>query len=225
MKRITILLAEDHEIVRQGFRSLIKVERDIEIVGEAENGRTAVQLTRKLRPQVVVMDIAMPLVNGLEATHQILKAVPTTKVLLLSAHCDDKHIKNAIEFGASGFLLKQTSSHVLATAIREVQKGNSFFSASIAKRLLEQYQKSPDGKRLIQKRSVRLTSRELEVLQLVVRGKANKEIAAELGILIKTVEKHRENLMRKLNIHDTASLTRYAVSAGLIENSVKANFI
>src|SRR5258705_8747957 len=122
MKPITVLLAEDHQIVREGFRALLEHERDIEVVGEAANGRQAVQLTRKLRPEVVVMDIAMPLLNGLEASRQIRKDVPETRVLFLSAHSDDAYAEQMIEFGAAGFLLKQNSSHVLATAIREVQK-------------------------------------------------------------------------------------------------------
>src|SRR3954469_21663486 len=125
MKRITVLLAEDHQIVREGFRSLLEHESDLEIVGEAETGRQAVQLTQKLRPAVVVMDIAMPLLNGLEATRQIRKALPDTKILILSAHSDDAYIEKVAALGAAGFLLKQTSSHVLATAIREVDKGKT----------------------------------------------------------------------------------------------------
>src|SRR5436309_14310805 len=133
MKPITVLLAEDHQIVREGIRSLLKHEPDIEVVGEAETGRQAVQLTRKLRPAVVVMDIAMPLLNGLEATRQIRKDFPDTRVLILSAHSDDAYVEQVSGLGAAGFLLKQTSSHVLATAIREVQKGNTFFGPSISK--------------------------------------------------------------------------------------------
>src|SRR5687768_15429403 len=135
MKRITVLLAEDHQIVREGFRALLKHERDIEVVGEAETGREAVQLTRKLRPDVVVMDIAMPLLNGLEATRQIRKDFPDTKVLILSAHSDDAYVQQVTELGAAGFLLKQTSSHDLSTAIREVKKGKTFFSPSISRRV------------------------------------------------------------------------------------------
>jgi len=225
MKPITVLLAEDHLMVREGFRSLLKHEHDIEVVGEAESGRQAVQLTRKLRPEVVVMDIAMPLLNGLEATRQILKAVPATKVLILSAHSDDAYVKGATEAGAMGFLLKQTSSDNVCQAIREVQKGNTFFSPAIGRRVRDQYQKSPDGARLLKKRSNRLSSREAEILQLIAEGKANKEIAAELGISIKTVEKHREHLMAKLDIHDTAGLTRYAIAAGIIESSVQVTIV
>src|SRR5512144_449921 len=145
MKRITVLLAEDHQIVREGFRSLLEHEPDIEVVGEAATGRQAVQLTRKLRPAVVVMDIAMPLLNGLEATRQIRKDFPDTKVLILSAHSDEAYVEQVAELGAAGFLLKQTSSHVLATAIREVQKGGTFFSPSISKRLKSRHQKTLDG--------------------------------------------------------------------------------
>ena len=135
MKRITVLLAEDHMIVREGLRALLEAEGDIEVVGEAETGRQAVQLTKKLRPAVVVMDIAMPLLNGLEATRQIRKAVPATKVLILSAHSDDAYVEQVIALGAAGYLIKQTSAHLLSKAIREVHKGNTFFSPSIAKRL------------------------------------------------------------------------------------------
>src|ERR1041385_3996937 len=133
MNRITVLLAEDHLIVREGLRSLLKHESDIEVVGEAETGRQAVQLTRKLRPAVVVMDIAMPLLNGLEATRQIRKDFPETRVLILSAHSDDAYVEQVAVLGAAGFLLKQTSSHCLAMAIREIQNGKTFFSTSITK--------------------------------------------------------------------------------------------
>ncbi|HXI84524.1 MAG TPA: response regulator transcription factor [Verrucomicrobiae bacterium] len=219
MKRITVLLAEDHMVVREGFRKLLEGENDLEVVGEAQTGRQAVELTRKLRPAVVVMDIAMPLLNGLEATRQIRKAIPDTKVIMLSAHSDDAYVDQAIAIGAVGFLLKQTSSHNLAVAIREVQKGNTFFSASISKRLHNQ--KVPANGKALRKKVASLSSRELEVLQLIAEGKANKETAAELGISIKTVEKHRQNLMAKLNIHEISGLTRYAIGAGIIESSVQ----
>jgi len=221
MKRITVLLAEDHQIVREGFRSLLKHERDIEVVGEAETGRQAVQLTRKLQPEVVVMDIAMPLLNGLEATRQIRKAVPDTKVLILSAHSDDAYVEQVAELGAVGFLLKQTSSQNLATAIREVQKGNTIFSPSISKRLNDRDRKSVDCKGNLNKKNNRLSSREMEVLQLIAEGKPNKQVAAELGVSFKTVDKHRQHLMAKLNIHDVAGLTRYAIAQGIIESSVQ----
>jgi DNA-binding NarL/FixJ family response regulator len=223
MKRITVLLAEDHMIVREGFRSLLKAESDIEVVGEAQTGRQAVAMAKQLRPAVVVMDIAMPLLNGLEATRQIRKAVPGTKVLMLSAHSDDAYVEQAIAFGAVGFLLKQTSSHDLSRAIREAQNGNKFFSPSIAKRLHDQ--KSPAQEQPLRKRVARLSSRELEVLQLIAEGQPNKQVADELGISIKTVEKHRQSMMQKLNIHDVAGLTRYAIGAGIIESSVQLTII
>ncbi len=133
MKRITVLLAEDHTIVREGFRRMLELETDLEVVGEARDGRQAVALVKKLRPAVVLMDIAMPLLNGLEATRQILKAIPGTKVLMLSAHSDDAYVKTAAEHGVVGFLLKQTSAHDVCRAIREVHKGKTFFSPSISR--------------------------------------------------------------------------------------------
>jgi DNA-binding NarL/FixJ family response regulator len=225
MKRITVLLAEDHQIVREGFRSLLKHERDIEVVGEAETGRQAVQLTRKLRPEVVVMDIAMPLLNGLEATRQIRKDFPDTKVLILSAHSDDAYVEQATELGATGFLLKQTSSHNLATAIRAVQKGNTFYSPAISKRLHGHNQKRQDREGNFKKKNNRLSSREVEVLQLIAEGKPNKQVATELGVSFKTIDKHRQHLMAKLDIHDIAGLTRYAIAQGIIENSVRVTVV
>ncbi|OGV69770.1 MAG: DNA-binding response regulator [Lentisphaerae bacterium RIFOXYA12_FULL_48_11] len=220
-KRITVLLAEDHMIVREGLRKLLDAESDIEVIGEAATGRQAVAMTKKFHPAVVIMDIAMPGLNGLEATRQIRKTVPTTKVLILSAHSDDAYIEKVTELGASGYLIKQSSSRFLSEAIREAQKGNTFFSPSIAKRMSDQNQKSPDRKGVLKKKVTQLSSREIEVLQLIAEGKANKQSATDLGISIKTIEKHRDHLMRKLNIHDTAGLTRYAIEAGIIESSVQ----
>jgi DNA-binding NarL/FixJ family response regulator len=225
MKKITVLLAEDHMIVREGFRKMLELENDLQVVGEAQNGRQAVALVKKLRPAVVVMDIAMPLLNGLEATRQILKVAPGTRILILSAHSDDAYVKNATESGAMGFLLKQASAHVLSKGIREVNKGNTFFGPAIMKRLHQQDGKLLDRAGRSQSRNVRLSSREMEVLQLIAEGKANKETAAELGISIKTVEKHREKVMSKLDVHDTAGLTRYAISAGIIESSVQLTIV
>ena len=221
MKRITVLLADDHRVVREGFRSLLKHEPDLEVVGEAETGREAVQLTRKLRPEVIVMDIAMPLLNGLEATRQIRKDVPGTKVLILSAHSDDAYIEQMAALGASGFLIKQSSAHELATAIREVKKGKSFFSPSVGKRVRDRSRESRQPASSSSKKSNQLSSRETEVLQLIAEGKANKQIASELGVSFKTVDKHRQHLMSKLNIHDVAGLTRYAIREGIIEGSVR----
>jgi DNA-binding NarL/FixJ family response regulator len=225
MKRITVLLADDHTIVREGFRKMLELEADVQVVGEAQDGRQAVDMVKKLRPAVVLMDIAMPRLNGLEAARQVIKAFPDTKVLMLSAHNDDAYVENAMESGAKGFLLKQTSAHDVCRAIREVQKGNTFFSPSVAKRVEARNRQSPDRTGLLKTRNAQLSSREVEVLQLIAEGKANKESASELGISIKTVEKHRENLMAKLNIHDTAGLTRYAIGAGIIESSVQVTII
>ena len=225
MKPITVLLAEDHEIVREGLRALLEHEDDIEVIGEAQTGRQAVKLTGKLRPDVVVMDIAMPLLNGLEATRQILQARPAIKVLILSAHSDDAYIEQIIGLGAAGYLIKQTSHDVLSRAIREVQKGKTFFSPSISKRLHHHHEKSSDRVGLLKTKDDQLSSRETEVLQLVAEGNVNKETAAELGISIKTVEKHRQNLMKKLDIHDTAGLTRYAIATGIIESSVQLRIV
>ena len=225
MKKITVLLAEDHMIVREGFRRMLELEDDFEIVAEAQDGRQAVTFIKKFHPEVVLMDIAMPLLNGLEATRQALKLVPTTKIIMLSAHSDDAYVKNATDSGAVGFLLKQTSAHDVCRAIREVHAGKTFFTPSISKQLhrLNPQLSGLTGKH--HKKTAELTSREMEVLQLIAEGKANKQTAAELGIGLKTVEKHREHLMEKLNIHDTAGLTRYAISAGIIESSVQLTIV
>jgi DNA-binding NarL/FixJ family response regulator len=219
MKKISVLLVDDHKIVRQGLRALLSQEEDIEVIGEAENGRQAVQMAIKSLPNIVIMDVVMPLLNGLEGTRQVLKSVPTAKVLVLSSYSDDDYVEQLTEVGASGYLTKQTAADDLLLAIREVQKGNAFFSPAIAKRLRDRCRQAfNDGQPL--RRNVNLTSREAEVLQLIAEGLANKQIAGELGISIKTVEKHRQQVMNKLNIHDVAGLTRYAISKGMVERVV-----
>ena len=225
MKRITLLLADDHMMVREGFRKMLELEDDFEVIGEAQDGRQAVEMVKKLRPAIVLMDIAMPRLNGLEATRQLAKAVPTTKVLILSAYNDDAYVTNATNAGAVGYLLKQTSAHDLCRAIREINSGKPFFSPSISKRLDRLNRSVPDRSGQQNKKVARLTSREMEVLQLIAEGKANKETAVELGIGIKTVDKHRGHLMTKLDIHDTAGLTRYAISAGIIEGCVQLTIV
>ncbi len=224
-KQITVLLAEDHDIVRQGLSSLLNADGGFNLVGQARNGREAVELAAKLRPDVILMDIAMPVLNGLEATRQILTANPAAKVIVLSAHSDDEYIERMREAGVAGFLEKQTSAEILTKAIREVAAGRAYYSPSIAKRLAATAGKPRDREGMLKANSSRLTSRESEVLQLVAEGSANKQVAAELGISIKTVEKHRQHLMDKLNIHETAGLTRYAIAQGIIESSVSLKIV
>ena len=211
-------------IVREGLRALLEAEGDIAVVGEAQDGRQVVQLARRLRPAVIVMDIAMPLLNGLEATRRIQKAVPAARVLILSAHSDDEYIRQVVTLGAAGYLVKQTSADLLSEAIREVAKGNTFFSSSVAHRLHDLYPPF-HGRAAVRKEEPVLSSREVEVLQLVAEGNANKQVAVELGISIKTVEKHRQHLMSKLDLHDTAGLTRYAIAAGIIESRVQVTIL
>ncbi len=222
MTKIKVLLADDHTVVRQGLRALLQAEPDIETIGEAETGRQAVELTRTLKPDVVVMDIAMPMLNGLEATRQILKSVPRTRVLILSSYSDDEYVYQLSEAGAAGYLLKQAAIVDLVTAIRKIMTGQVFFSAVISKQLMRRYRETVIRGVFVKKRSDGLTSRETEVLQLIAEGKANKQIAGELNISIKTVEKHRQHVMDKLDIHDIAGLTRYAIAKGIIETRASA---
>jgi DNA-binding NarL/FixJ family response regulator len=214
MKPITVLLADDHAIVREGLRKVLELEKNLRVLGEAANGRQAVALAGKLRPDVVLMDVSMPLLNGVEATRQLLAASPATKVVMLSAHGDDLYLAKAAEAGAVGFLLKQASARDVCRTIEEVAGGKNLLPAPL-----------PGPPERFRKKIPQLTPREREVIQLIAEGKANKQTAAELGISIKTVEKHRENLMAKLGLHTTADLTRYAIGAGIIESSIPLTFI
>ena len=203
-------------MVRDGLKALLTAEADMEVVGEAENGQQAVALTRKLSPDVVVMDLAMPLMNGLSATREILKTVPSARILVLSSYSDDECVKALMEAGAMGYLMKQTASNELVEAIRHTRRGNQVFSPAIRQRLRSQKAGSfMEGGNV----SV-LTAREMQVLKLIAGGGSNKEIATELDISIKTVEKHRQQVMNKLNIHEVAGLTRYAIAHGLVEQKV-----
>ncbi len=225
MKKTHILLVEDHTFVREGFRKMLELEPDFHIVGEAQNGRKAIEAAKLLRPDIVLMDIAMPELNGLESTRQLLKVVPGTKVLILSAHSDDAYVASASQSGAVGFVLKQDSSHEVCDAIRRIMKGETYFSRSVSRRMTRLDPKSRGRLPKSSKNTSKLTSREIEVLQLIAEGKPNKQTAADLGISIKTVEKHREHLMEKLDIHDTAGITRYAISTGIIESSVQVTIL
>jgi DNA-binding NarL/FixJ family response regulator len=225
MNRISVMIVEDHTMVREGLRMMLKLEPDLEVIGEAHEGRQAVSKAIELRPDVVLMDIAMPGLNGLEATRQLVKALPDTRIIILTAHCDDAYVQSAVSSGAVGFLLKQDSAHDLCRAIREVRRGGIHYSASIAKRFILINPKSRQSKDKANGKKPLLTSREQQVLQLIAEGDTNKEIAADLGISIKTVEKHRGRLMEKLDIHDTAGLTRHAIATGIIESSVQVTIL
>jgi DNA-binding NarL/FixJ family response regulator len=224
VKSITILLADDHTIVREGLRTLLEGEGDIKVIGEAATGREAVEMAHKLQPAVIVMDIAMPMLNGLEATRQIRKARPDAKVLILSAHSDDAYLEQVMGLGASGYLIKQSSARELCQAVRAIHLGNKSFSPKIAQRLRKNGY-VPNGSPTLPRKLNQLSSRELEVLQLIAEGHPNKRVAADLDISVKTVEKHRQRVMEKLAIHDTAGLTRYAIAAGIIESSVQVTII
>jgi DNA-binding NarL/FixJ family response regulator len=218
MKQITVLLSDDHTVVRKGLRLLLEREPDIQVIGEAANGLQSVREAKRLRPDVVVQDLAMPLLNGLEAARQIAKEVPSAKVLILSAYSDDEYIEHAIEAGASGYLMKETAEDDLSRAIREVAKGNAYFSPPVAKRILKQCQKQTLDGRAVGTKAAMLTGRQTEILQLIAEGYATKQIADMLSLSVKTVEKHRQDLMNTLNIHNIATLTRYAVSSGVVES-------
>ena len=202
-------------MVRQGIRRLLEREPNVVVVGEAKDGREAVAMARAMDPDVVLMDIGMPNMNGFEATRQIREVAPRSRVLILSAHSDDDYIERVTAMGAAGYVLKQSSLAELTRAIRDTGSGGTVLSPAVGRRMLEEGPRESVG--LPARRVPRLSSREAEVLQLVAEGKANKESAAALGISIKTVEKHRQRLMAKLDIHDVAGLTRYAASAGIIE--------
>lgn len=219
MQKITVLLAEDHQVVREGLRALLKTEQDIEIVGEAWNGNQAVELARKTTPDVVVMDISMPELNGLEATRQLKRTVPDTKVLVLSSYDELECVDEMIGAGVTGFVSKRSAATLLPEAIRAVRSGKNFCSPEVAKRMQARRDASlrlgrPGGN------PFELTTREEEVLQLIAEGLPNKGIATQLGISIKTVEKHRQKVMDKLNIHETAGLTRYAIKKGMVPESI-----
>ncbi len=216
MKKIKVLLAEDHTIVRKGIRSLLDDDKDIEVVDEAEDGREAIEKAEKLQPDVVVMDITMPGLNGLEATRQIKKHFPEIKVLILSMHANEEYIFQTLRAGASGYLIKKAAPRDLILAIQAAKRGESFLSPSISRTVIEEYIKKAEKTNEEEGPFERLTDREREVLQLIAEGYSNREIADKLYISTKTVETHRSHLMEKLNINNVADLTKYAIRKGLI---------
>jgi len=215
-KKTTVLLCDDHTIFREGLRLLLETAGDIEVVGEAENGHRAVGEAKRHQPDVVLLDIAMPLLNGVEAARQIAREVPAAKVLILSSYSDEQYVRHAIAAGASGYVMKQTTSDDVLRAIREASKGNAYFSPPIARRLFRQWRgRVPESKPTA---APALTARETEVLQLIAEGYSTRQIGALLEVSFKTVEKHRQTLMKKLDIHEIATLTRYALSCGIVES-------
>jgi two-component system response regulator NreC len=211
---LTILIVDDHKILRQGLRTLLAREADMEVLAEAEDGREAVRLVRELSPQVVIMDVGMPDLNGIEATRQILQESPETKVIALSMHSDRRFVTNMIKAGASGYLLKDSAFEELATAIRVVMARKTYLSHEIAHVVIKDYVQGGGSKDDQSVFSV-LSPREREVLQLMAEGKTNRQIAETLNVSLKTVETHRQQIMNKLEIHNIVELTKYAIREGL----------
>jgi len=215
MEKIRVFLVDDHTVVRQGLRRILESDEEIEIVGEAGDGRTAIDLVQKLRPHVVVMDVAMPELNGIEATRQILKRVEGTKVLVLSMHGDDVYVRQALKAGARGYLLKDSEDLDLIKAVKAIRAGGSFFSPPVSKVVLSGYLGDKDGGDA-EDGVARLTDREREVLQLIAEGKTNKEVAHALSVSVNTVETHRKHIMEKLDLHNTAEIVRFAVRKKIV---------
>jgi DNA-binding NarL/FixJ family response regulator len=210
---IRVLLADDHKIVREGLKSLLEKDPDIEVVAMADNGRTAVQLAGELKPDIAVLDIAMPEINGIEATRRISQDYPAIKVLTLSMHSARRFITEALSAGAKGYLLKDCAAEELVRAIHTVAGNETYLSPKVAGLIVKDYLKhSPDSAPSAESC---LTIREREVLQLIAEGESTKEIAFKIGVSIKTVETHRQQIMKKLNLHSVAELTRYAIREGL----------
>ena len=214
MEKIRVLVTDDHIVVRDGICALLALAGDIEVVGEASNGVEALEMVKELKPNVVLMDIAMPIMGGLEATRRICKEFPTTKVLVLTQYDDKEYVFPVVEAGASGFISKVATSSELTSGIRSIYRGDSFLSPSIAKLLLEEYRHG--GGRVAQDPYEQLTERERDVLKLVAEGCTTREIVDKLVVTPKTVEGHRTNLMAKLGIHNRIELVKYALRKGII---------
>ncbi|HEY3346658.1 MAG TPA: response regulator transcription factor [Nitrospirota bacterium] len=210
---LKILLVDDHTIVRQGLRALLESQEGFQVVGEADNGRDAVKKAQELQPDVVIMDIAMPILNGLEATRQIKKIMPEVKIVALTMYNDEEYVFQILKSGASGYLIKETAANELITAINSVKGGNPFFSPLISRKIMESYLREDSEKKA---EGDKLTNREKEVLQLIAEGYTNNEIGNLMGISVKTVETHRAHIMSKLDIHDMAGLIKYAIKKGLV---------
>lgn len=214
--KIRVLLADDHTIVRQGLRLVLDTAPDIEVVGEVENGKEAVEMARKLKPDIILLDLVMPVLDGLNAARQINKLLPKCKVLMLSSYSDEECVRQLLACGVVGYLVKQSAGTELLQAIRDTQRGQAYFSLSISRNLFEQGRNWTSGSKMVPKKKQQLTPREQQVLLLIAQGLPNKAIAPELGISIKTVEKHRQQVMNKLDIHYVAGLTKHAISTGII---------
>jgi len=215
MNKIRILLADDHTILREGVRALLANEPDMEVVGEAEDGHQAVKVAGQLKPDVVLMDISMPRLNGLEATSQIKKFIPEAKVLILTMYDNEEYIRKALASGAMGYILKDAAARELLGAIRAVFRGEAVLSPAITRLVIEDYLRWGDLK--IDEPNDELSEREREVLQLIAEGNTNKQIADILCISIKTVQAHRTSLMNKLDLHDRGDLIKYAIQKKIIE--------
>ena len=215
MTPVRVLLADDHGIVRRGLHYLLERSPGFEVIGEAGDGREAVRLAEELNPDVIVMDIAMPNLNGIDATAQIVRRRPETGVIILSMHSDETYLVRALSAGAKGYLLKDSAEADLIRAVQAVSQGRPFFSPAIAQTLLEDYMRRLQQQNLKDSYDL-LTDREKEVLQLLAEGKSNKEVASLLSLSLYTVETHRSNLMQKLNLHSTAEIVLYAVRKKII---------
>ena len=215
MKKLRILLADDHTVMRAGLRALLESRPDFEVVAETENGRQAVELSTSLMPDVVVMDVGMPILNGIEATKQIVNQSPKTEVVILSMHTDESYVMRALQAGARAYLLKDSAAGDLMGAIAAVSNGKSFFSPKVSRILAEDYVRVLKQKGAVDSYDL-LTSREREILQLLAEGKTNKEVAADLNISLYTVEAHRSHILQKLDLHNSAELVLYAVRKGII---------